>query len=90
VSIGDLRRTRYRGLAKTRLLHLIIATALNVHHVAAWLTERPRAQTPVSASARLARRRDRPDASALAAQVRQQHLVKGLIRTFGDLGRRWS
>jgi len=54
VSIGDLRRTRYRGLAKTRLLHLLIATALNLHRVAAWLAERPRAQTRVSAFARLA------------------------------------
>ena len=54
VSIGDLRRTRYRGLAKTRLLHLLIAAALNFHRVAAWLAERPRAQTRVSAFARLA------------------------------------
>jgi transposase len=54
VSIGDLRRTRYRGLTKTRLLHLLIATALNVHRLAAWLAERPRAQTRVSAFARLA------------------------------------
>ncbi len=54
VSIGDLRRARYRGLAKTRLLHLLIAAALNVHRVAAWLAERPRAQTRVSAFARLA------------------------------------
>ncbi len=54
VSIGDLRRTRYRGLAKTRLLHLLIAAALNFHRLAAWLAERPRAQTRVSAFARLA------------------------------------
>ena len=54
VSIGDLRRTRYRGLAKTRLLHLLIATALNFHRLAAWLAQRPRAQTRASAFARLA------------------------------------
>jgi transposase len=54
VSLGDLRRTRYRGLAKTRVLHLLIATALNFVRVAAWLAERPRAQTRVSAFARLA------------------------------------
>jgi hypothetical protein len=30
VGLGELRRTRYRGLAKTRLLHILIATALNV------------------------------------------------------------
>ena len=54
VGLGDLRRTRYRGLAKTRLLHLLIATALNVHRLAAWLAERPRAPMRVSAFARLA------------------------------------
>ncbi len=54
VGLGDLRRTRYRGLAKTRLLHLLIATALNVLRVAAWLAERPRAQTRTSAFAALA------------------------------------
>ncbi len=54
VSIGDLRRTRYIGPAKTRLSHLCIATARNVHRVAAWLAERPHAQTRVSAFARLA------------------------------------
>jgi hypothetical protein len=54
VGLGDLRRTRYRGLAKTRLLHLLIATALNFVRLAAWLAERPRAQTRASAFARLA------------------------------------
>jgi transposase len=54
VGLGDLRRTRYRGLAKTRLLHLLIATALNVLRVAAWLAERPRAHTRRSAFANLA------------------------------------
>ena len=54
VGLGDLRRTRYRGLAKTRLLHLLIATALNVLRVAAWLAERPRAHVRRSAFARLA------------------------------------
>jgi len=43
--IGDLRRTRYIGLPKTRLLHLLIATALNMVRIAAWLTEAPLAQT---------------------------------------------
>jgi transposase len=54
VGLGDLRRTRYRGLAKTRLLHLLIATAPNVLRVAAWLAERPRAHTRRSAFANLA------------------------------------
>jgi transposase len=52
--IADLHRTRYRGLAKTSLLHILIATALNFLRVAAWLLERPRAQTRQSAFARLA------------------------------------
>jgi transposase len=54
VGLGDLRRTRYQGLAKTRLLHLLIATALNVLRVSAWLAERPRAHARRSAFARLA------------------------------------
>ncbi len=54
VGLGDLRRTRYRGLAKTRLLHLLIATALNILRVSAWLAERPRAHARRSAFATLA------------------------------------
>ncbi len=54
VRLGDLRRTRYCGLAKTRLLHLLITTALNFARLAAWLAERPRAQTRISAFAQLA------------------------------------
>jgi transposase len=53
VALGDLRQTRYRGLAKTTLLHLILATALNLVRLAAWLTERPWAGTRTSAFARL-------------------------------------
>jgi transposase len=45
VRMGDLRRTRYLGLPKTRLLHLLIATALNLMRIAAWLAETPLAQT---------------------------------------------
>jgi transposase len=54
VGRGDLRRSRYRGFAKTRLLHLLIAAALNFLRVAAWLAETPRARTRQSAFARLA------------------------------------
>jgi len=43
--MGDLRRTRYIGAAKTRLLHLLIGAAMNFVRVAAWLADRPRAQT---------------------------------------------
>jgi transposase len=53
-SLGDLRRSRYRGLPKTRLLHLLIAAALNFMRVAAWLAETPRARTRQSAFGRLA------------------------------------
>lgn len=51
--VADLHRTRYWGLAKTRLLHILIACALNFLRVAAWLAERPKAQTRHSAFARL-------------------------------------
>jgi transposase len=52
--MADLHRSRYRGLAKTALLHILIACALNFLRVAAWLAEEPRAQTRQSAFARLA------------------------------------
>jgi hypothetical protein len=51
--ISDLRRSRYRGLAKTRLLHLLIGAAMNFLRVAALLAETPRASTRQSAFARL-------------------------------------
>jgi transposase len=51
---SDLRRSRYIGLPKTRLLHILIAAALNFIRVAAWLAETPRARTRQSAFARLA------------------------------------
>jgi transposase len=47
VRLGDLRRTRYIGLPKTRFLHLFIATALNFVRTAAWLAETPLAQTRI-------------------------------------------
>lgn len=48
VRLGDLRRTRYIGLPKTRLLHLLVATALNVVRIAAWFAETPLSQTRTS------------------------------------------
>ena len=33
--MGDLRRSRYNGLVKTRLMHLLLAAALNFMRVAA-------------------------------------------------------
>lgn len=49
ISVGvrrfDLRRSRYCGLAKTRLQHLATASAMNLIRVADWLAEKPRAKT---------------------------------------------
>ncbi len=53
--ISDLRRSRYIGLAKTGLLHLLIAAALNFMRVAAWLADVPHARTRQSAFAKLGR-----------------------------------
>jgi transposase len=51
--MSDLRRSRYVGLAKTGLLHLVIAAALNFIRVAAWLADVPHAHTRRSAFAKL-------------------------------------
>ena len=49
VHTGDLRRSRYIGEVKTRLMHLLVAAALNFMRVAAWLAELPRSRTRQSA-----------------------------------------
>src|SRR5215212_5033042 len=49
-----LRRTRYRGLAKTRLQHVATAAALNLDRVTAWFAGRPLAPTRISRFAALA------------------------------------
>ena len=49
-----LRRTRYRGLAKTALGHLFTAAALNLVRTAAWFEGTPRSTTRRSAFAALA------------------------------------
>jgi transposase len=49
-----MRRTRYTGLAKTRLQHIATAVAINFGRLWAWLNGVPRAQTRVSAFAALA------------------------------------
>lgn len=51
---GDLRRSRYIGFVKTRLMHLLLCAALNFMRVAAWLAETPRSRTRQSAFAALA------------------------------------
>lgn len=49
----DLRHARYRGLAKTKLQHVLTAAALNLVRVSAWLADTPRAATRRSPFARL-------------------------------------
>ncbi len=49
----DLRRSRYRGLAKTHLQHLAIAAAVNLVRVSQWLAGVPLAKTRHSAFERL-------------------------------------
>jgi transposase len=48
-----LRRTRYRGRAKTHLQQIGIATALNIDRLFAWQQHRPHAKTRTSRFARL-------------------------------------
>ena len=49
-----MRRSRYRGLAKTHLQSLAIASAINLDRLVAWLDGRPRAPTRTSRLALLA------------------------------------
>ena len=48
IRVGDLRHSRYIGLARTHLQQIIIAVALNIIRIIAWLSEIPRAPTRVS------------------------------------------
>lgn len=48
-----LRRSRYIGQAKTHLHHTLIAVAINIVRVVAWVQDIPRAATRVSPFARL-------------------------------------
>ena len=54
IRVCELRQARYRGQTKTRLQNALIATALNLLCVIAWLLEVPREHTRQSAFARLA------------------------------------
>ena len=49
-----MRRSRYIGLAKTRLQQACTGAAMNVSRVVNWLTEAPRARTRVTRFAALA------------------------------------
>ncbi|MGO8946062.1 MAG: transposase [Ktedonobacterales bacterium] len=50
---SKLRRSRYIGLARTHLQHLLAATALNLVRAVAWLVKTPRATTRPSRFAAL-------------------------------------
>ena len=50
----DMRRSRYRGMEKTHLQHLVIATAINLVRVLAWSEGKPLAKTRTSKFAALA------------------------------------
>lgn len=54
VRAGRLRRSRYQGLAKTRLQHHASAAALNRTRLGAWLMGDRPSPPPVSAFAELA------------------------------------
>lgn len=53
VQAFGLRRSRYRGLAKTRLQHHFTGAAVNLARIDAWLTGRPLARTRISPFAAL-------------------------------------
>ena len=48
VQAFGLRRSRYRGLSKTRLQHHFTGAAINLARIDAWLTGRPLARTRIS------------------------------------------
>lgn len=48
IRLSNLRRSRYIGLAKTHLQHLITAAALNLRRVFAWLNGDPFAKTRIA------------------------------------------
>jgi transposase len=52
--MGALRRSRSSGLVQTRLMHRLLAAAINCRRVAAWFAAIPRARTRPSAFAALA------------------------------------
>ena len=49
-----LRKTRYRGLAKTHLQHISTAAAINIERLVAWFDGAPRGKTRTSRFAMLA------------------------------------
>jgi transposase len=49
-----LRRSRYYGQAKTHLHHILLAVAINLVRIVAWMTEVPRSTTRLNPFAALA------------------------------------
>lgn len=54
VNAFGMRQSRYLGLAKTRLQHVLTSTAINVKRIVSWLQGIPHAQTRTSRFAALA------------------------------------
>ena len=54
VRVFGLRRSRYRGLARTSLQHVATAAAINLDRLAAWFRAAPRATTRTSRFAAIA------------------------------------
>ena len=54
VRAHGLRKTRYRGLAKTHLQHIATAAAINLERLVAWFDGVPRGKTRTSRFAALA------------------------------------
>jgi transposase len=53
VRAHGMRRSRYVGLQRTHLAHVLTAAAINLLHVGAWLNDTPRARTRQSQFVRL-------------------------------------
>ena len=53
VAVSGMRRTRFRGLAKTHLCHVLTATAINLMRLDAWWNDTPLAPTRTSRLAAL-------------------------------------
>jgi transposase len=62
VRVSDLRQARYFGLPKTKLQHVITATAINVRRIVSWLIEPSLRPTQVSRFAALALNQSKPAA----------------------------
>jgi transposase len=53
IRVHGMRRSRYIGLQRTHLAHVLTAAAINLVHVGAWINNTPRAHTRHSRFARL-------------------------------------